>query len=130
MFFGQSYPFSTNLLFNKQKQNKRGVVKFFNVCNQEQKEIETKITIAGSSERKREKVLSSIDKGSFLDRLKENDDSDRELEQPSTVKELVREFYLQHVLLVEICYYLAFLFCSRISLRGVCFVTISLWVAK
>jgi hypothetical protein len=48
------------------------VVKFFNVCNQEQKDIENKIkTIAGNSERKKEKILSSIDKGSFLDRLKE-----------------------------------------------------------
>ncbi|CAF0704714.1 unnamed protein product [Brachionus calyciflorus] len=53
----------------------RGVVKFFNVCNQEQKEIETKVkVIAGNSERKKDKILSSIDKGSFLDRLKEDND--------------------------------------------------------
>jgi len=52
---------------------KRGVVKFFNVCNQEQKSIEAKLlNEAGSSERKRDHILSSIDKGSFLDRLKEN----------------------------------------------------------
>ena len=59
-------------------------MKFFNVCNQEQKEIETKITIAGSSERKREKVLSSIDKGSFLDKLKENNDMDEDLDNKSS----------------------------------------------
>ena len=72
---------------------KRGVVKFFNVCNQEQKEIETKITIAGSSERKREKILSSIDKGSFLDRLKENNDLDDEDSNKtySSSKEQVRK---------------------------------------
>ena len=48
-------------------------MKFFNVCNQEQKDIDTKIkTVAGSSERKRDKILGSIDKKSFLDRLKES----------------------------------------------------------
>ena len=58
-------------------QTKRGVVKFFNVCNQEQKEIEKQTT--GVSERKRDKVLSNLDKGSFLDKLKENVDSDEEM---------------------------------------------------
>jgi hypothetical protein len=57
----------------------RGVVKFFNVCNQEQKEIETKIkTIAGKSERKKDKILGSIEKKTFLDRLKENNLDDEE----------------------------------------------------
>jgi hypothetical protein len=47
------------------------------VCNQEQRNIETKIkVVAGNSERKRDKILNSIDKGSFLDKLKENDNSD------------------------------------------------------
>jgi hypothetical protein len=51
----------------------RGVVKFFNVCSQEQKDIESKIVNeAGSSERKRDRILGSINKGSFLDRLKES----------------------------------------------------------
>ena len=57
----------------------RGVVKFFNVCNQEQKQIETKLKVeAGPSMRKRDKVLSSIDKGTFLDRLKENTESEED----------------------------------------------------
>ena len=60
------------------------------MCNQEQKEIETKITIAGSSERKREKVLSSIDKGSFLDRLKENDEINEDIDT-SSIKDQVRK---------------------------------------
>lgn len=55
----------------------RGVVKFFNVCSQEQKDLESKIkNVAGGSERKRDKILTSIDKGSFLDKLKEINDSD------------------------------------------------------
>ena len=64
----------------------RGVVKFFNVCNQEQKSIEAKLlSEAGSSERKRDNILSSIDKGSFLDRLKESNilDEDEELKETS-----------------------------------------------
>ena len=68
----------------------RGVVKFFNVCNQEQKEIETKITIAGSSERKKEKILSSIDKGSFLDKLKESNDLEDDLDK-ATIKDQVTD---------------------------------------
>ena len=57
----------------------RGVVKFFNVCNMEQKDIESKIqNEAGGSMWKRDKILSSIDKGSFLDRLKETNLSEDE----------------------------------------------------
>ncbi|RNA24290.1 RRP15 isoform X2 [Brachionus plicatilis] len=57
----------------------RGVVKFFNVCNQEQKDLDNKVkVVAGNSERKKDKILSSIDKGSFLDRLKEDDEIDTE----------------------------------------------------
>jgi hypothetical protein len=62
----------------------RGVVKFFNVCNQEQKEIENKLSRDGLSERKRDKILGNLDKGSFLDRLKkdeedsENEDDDED----------------------------------------------------
>jgi hypothetical protein len=71
----------------------RGVVKFFNVCNQEQKDLETKIqVIAGNSERKRDKILSSIDKGSFLDKLKEAgsdlDDDLREENQQVKLKNI------------------------------------------
>ena len=69
----------------------RGVVKFFNVCNQEQKDIEAKLNSeAGSSERKRDNILSSIDKGSFLDRLKENNTLD---DEPKEAAFQVREFY-------------------------------------
>ncbi len=57
------------------------MVKFFNVCNQEQKEIETKLNTEGTSERKRDKILGALDKGSFLDRLKENDSDDDEPNQ-------------------------------------------------
>ena len=66
------------------------------MCNQEQKEIETKITIAGSSERKREKVLSSIDKGSFLDRLKENDEINEDIDT-SSIKDQVRKDLLDYL---------------------------------
>ena len=70
------------------------MVKFFNVCNQEQKEIETKITIAGNSERKREKILSSIDKGSFLDKLKENNQmNEDELNLPSINDKVIKVFF-------------------------------------
>jgi len=48
----------------------RGVVKFFNVCSDQQKNIEMQLNEVGSSQRKRDKILSSIDKGSFLDKLK------------------------------------------------------------
>jgi hypothetical protein len=76
------------------------------VCNQEQKEIETKITIAGSSERKREKVLSSIDKGSFLDRLKENDEINEDLDT-SSIKDQVRKD-LAYIFLFDFMVYKTF----------------------
>ncbi len=76
------------------------------MCNQEQKEIETKITIAGSSERKREKVLSSIDKGSFLDRLKENDEINEDLDT-SSIKDQVRKD-LAYIFLFDFMVYKTF----------------------
>lgn len=68
-------------------------MKFFNVCNQEQKEIETKLEKeAGAFERKRDKILSSIDKGSFLDRLKENNPLDEDDSNTRSTQIQVRAF--------------------------------------
>ncbi len=82
--------------------NNRGVVKFFNVCNQEQRDIETKIkVVAGSSERKRDKILNSIDKGSFLDKLKENSNSEDEENKNEQVKFLKLKASRNQVTFVE-----------------------------
>jgi hypothetical protein len=48
----------------------RGVVHLFNAVKQQQKTIENKLKDAGGSERKREKVMKSVSKSSFLDMLK------------------------------------------------------------
>ena len=64
---------------------KRGVVKFFNVCNNQQKDLETKIKSVGSSERKKDKILSSIDKGSFLSKLKNVDDENNSENEFKTI---------------------------------------------
>lgn len=61
----------------------RGVVKFFNVCNNEQKEVEAKMSTAGTTERKRDKIIGARDTGSFLDRLKQNETDESEMEEPS-----------------------------------------------
>jgi hypothetical protein len=42
--------------------------------------------VAGNSERKRDKILNSIDKGSFLDKLKENNNSEEEEDDDQQVK--------------------------------------------
>ncbi|CAB3370692.1 Hypothetical predicted protein [Cloeon dipterum] len=47
----------------------RGVVQLFNAVKKQQKDIEAELDDAGHSERKREKVLKSVDKNSFLDIL-------------------------------------------------------------
>ena len=48
----------------------RGVVQLFNAVKKQQKVTEEKLTEAGSSVRKRDRVLQSISKGAFLDMLK------------------------------------------------------------
>ncbi|KAL5477326.1 hypothetical protein EMCRGX_G024115 [Ephydatia muelleri] len=48
----------------------RGVVELFNAVSKQQKEIEEKLDEAGSSERKKTKVLSAVNKGSFVSLLK------------------------------------------------------------
>lgn len=52
-----------------QKIATKGVVQLFNAVKQQQTEINTKLSQAGPLERKREQVLKSIDKNSFLDIL-------------------------------------------------------------
>ncbi|XP_012276255.1 RRP15-like protein [Orussus abietinus] len=52
-----------------QKIATKGVVQLFNVVRQQQIEIDKRLFTAGPSERKREKVLKSIDKCAFLDVL-------------------------------------------------------------
>lgn len=47
----------------------KGIVQFFNAVKQQQDEINKKLSDAGPSERKREQVLKSIDKNTFLDIL-------------------------------------------------------------
>jgi hypothetical protein len=66
------------------------------VCNNQQKDIETKIKSVGSSERKKDKILSSIDKSSFLSKLKNVDDennSDSEFRINSSIQVLIKSFY-------------------------------------
>eukprot|EP00058_Branchiostoma_floridae_P015282 XP_002600770.1 hypothetical protein BRAFLDRAFT_127520 [Branchiostoma floridae] len=48
----------------------RGVVQLFNAVKKEQKTIQDKLQEAGPTESKRAKAMSSISKGSFLDKLK------------------------------------------------------------
>lgn len=50
----------------------RGVVELFNAVNKQQKEIEAKLDEAGGSERKKAKVLSTVNKGNFISLLKGN----------------------------------------------------------
>lgn len=47
----------------------RGVVQLFSVVRQQQKSLESQLNKAGSSERKRDKVMKSLDKRAFLDIL-------------------------------------------------------------
>jgi Rrp15p len=47
----------------------RGVIQLFNAVRKQQKEIDAELEEAGASERKRDKVLKSVDKNSFLDIL-------------------------------------------------------------
>ncbi len=66
------------------------------MCNNQQKDIETKIKSVGSSERKKDKILSSIDKSSFLSKLKNVDDennSDSEFRINSSIQVLIKSFY-------------------------------------
>ncbi|XP_019627510.1 PREDICTED: RRP15-like protein [Branchiostoma belcheri] len=49
----------------------RGVVQLFNAVKKEQKTIQEKLQEAGPTESKKAKAMSSISKGSFLDKLKE-----------------------------------------------------------
>ncbi|XP_066282273.1 RRP15-like protein [Branchiostoma lanceolatum] len=48
----------------------RGVVQLFNAVKKEQKTIQEKLQEAGPTESKKAKAMSSISKGSFLDKLK------------------------------------------------------------
>ena len=43
----------------------------------------------GTSERKRDKILGGLDKGSFLDRLKKNEEGSEEEEMSSSDKEVM-----------------------------------------
>ncbi|XP_021936190.1 RRP15-like protein isoform X2 [Zootermopsis nevadensis] len=47
----------------------RGVVQLFNAVRQQQKSLECQLKEAGSSERKRDKVMKSLDKRAFIDIL-------------------------------------------------------------
>lgn len=47
----------------------RGVVQLFNAVRQQQKSLEGQLKEAGSSERKRDKVMKSLDKRAFIDIL-------------------------------------------------------------
>ena len=49
----------------------RGVVQLFNAVKEQQRVIESKLKDAGSSERRRDKVMTGLSKGSFLDMLKD-----------------------------------------------------------
>ncbi len=70
----------------------RGVVKFFNVCNNEQKDVESKLNTTGTTERKRDKILGSRDTGSFLDQLKQNETDESEDERPGSDQEVFFKF--------------------------------------
>ena len=51
-------------------------MKFFNVVQKQQHDLESKIKKVGPYERKIDKVYNSLDKKSFLDRLKESNKDD------------------------------------------------------
>lgn len=48
----------------------RGVVQLFNAVRKQQKDVEDQLTEAGSSIRKKDKIMKSVTKGAFLDLLK------------------------------------------------------------
>jgi hypothetical protein len=48
---------------------RRGVVQLFNAVNRQQKSLESQLNEAGASERKRDKVIRSLDKRAFIDIL-------------------------------------------------------------
>ena len=50
----------------------RGVIQLFNAVRQQQKSVNKTLKKAGKSERKREKLIGSIDKRKFLDGLSKN----------------------------------------------------------
>ncbi|CAG2107498.1 unnamed protein product [Medioppia subpectinata] len=53
----------------------KGVVQLFNAVREQQKTIETKLTEVGSSETKRDKMMTQFNKNQFLDKLKRKDTS-------------------------------------------------------
>ncbi|XP_067118577.1 RRP15-like protein [Centruroides vittatus] len=56
----------------------RGVVQLFNAVRQHQKTLGEKLSTAGNSEVKKEKVIKSFTKGGFLDRLKNKEKKSEE----------------------------------------------------
>ncbi|XP_071080326.1 RRP15-like protein [Haliotis cracherodii] len=69
----------------------RGVVQLFNAVRQQQKVLEEKLTEAGSSIKKSEKVMGSMTKGKFLDMLKGStpsllEDSKKVIKKEPTLK--------------------------------------------
>ena len=65
-------------------------MKFFNVVQNQQKDIEVKLKQAGPYERKIDQVYNSIDKKSFLEKLKESNDVDNDDLDVSEVIMLIR----------------------------------------
>ena len=55
----------------------KGVVQLFNAVREQQKTIDTKIKEVGSSETRRDKVLSQFSKNQFLDKLKQMDNKNK-----------------------------------------------------
>ncbi|XP_067681221.1 RRP15-like protein [Haliotis asinina] len=69
----------------------RGVVQLFNAVRQQQKVLEEKLTEAGSSIKKSEKVMQSMTKGKFLDLLKGSKPSMSEDSKQDIKKEPTQE---------------------------------------
>lgn len=59
----------------------KGVVQLFNAVRQHQKTLGEKLSLAGNSEVKKEKILKTFTKGEFLDILKNKEKKSQETEK-------------------------------------------------
>lgn len=69
----------------------RGVVQLFNAVRNQQKDIERKMSDAGPLERKKDKVMKSLDKTKFLDKLMGQSKSDNVNQSESLKRETKKE---------------------------------------
>jgi hypothetical protein len=83
---------------------RRGVVQLFNAVRQQQKSLESQLNEAGSSERKRDKVMKSLNKQAFIEILRGHSHSEPVDSSVKSGAELkVRKAYIQMMTLQVPC---------------------------